>query len=417
MVDASKTKGPSGFLQIGTDLLVVDYGMVYQQDGNQIGYLFEDGLVEGSGEPLGKWDGLKSIEELDGAVFRGIDSYGIQLELPGPEKGPIGALKYNNLKDLFVLFGRIATPDHKLIGRMNDDGTLYFRDPRFPETMRKMDEHSQLATSFQGTKSNGQAWKHEFQRQLHKPDKPYWENEIIRYFEDFDRVTVMQKKYLLDTLKLFALSGLLHMVRKSEGGAAFGNVRHGASGVTGVRTGKVQHDKAEFEREVQFFKKFGALMAVPSQHKPFIEVRINMVVAHEFGHQLEFCLTQANQDRINEIYERRLTLCNRLHPLPEEAGTASELIQPHQLDERIFVSGYARSSVHEYWAECVAAFAMNESREMLKTIDPELYELLLDVVLEPEKVMSTLEGKRENMLNLQTSLRVGGELRGDLFRE
>jgi hypothetical protein len=300
---------------------------------------------------------------------------------------------------------------------MTDDGTLYFRDPRFPDVLRKMDENSQLATSFQGTKSNGVAWRHEFQRQLHKPDKTYWENEIIRYFEDYDRINSQQKNYVFATMKLFALSGLLQVVRKSEGIAGLGNVKHGASGVTGVRSGKVTLDRDEFEREVQFYKKFGALMAVPSPCKPLIEVRINLVVAHEYGHQLEFCLTQSTQDKINEVYQNRLLSCNRLHPLPEEAGTHSELIQPHQVEERVFVSGYARSSMHEYWAECVAAFAVKESRDMLKNIDPELHELMSDVILKPEKVMSTLEGKRDNMLTLQTSLRVGGEINDDLFRE
>jgi len=418
MVDKSQIKGPSGFIQLSNDLLVVDYGKIYHADGSQIGFLFEDGLLEGYGAPLGQWDGLKTIEELPDTFFRGIDSYGLQLEIPGPDHGPIGGMKYNNAVDLFVLFGRIATPDHKLVGRMTDDGTIYLRDPRFPNVMRKMDENSQLATLFQGTKSNGQAWRHEYQRQLHKPDKSFWENEIIRYFEDWDRVAVPQKKYVIDTMKMFACSGLLSVVRKSEGTAALGNVRHGASGVTGVRTGKVTLDREEFEREVQYYKKFGALMAVPSPCKPYIEVRINLVVAHEYGHQLEFCLTQATQDRITDIYQKRLTSCNRIHPIPEEAGTASELIQPAQVDDRVFVSGYARSSMHEYWAECVASFAVKESRDMLKNIDPEMHEILGDVIMQPEKVMSTLEGKRENMLNLQTSLRVGGELEdSELFKQ
>jgi hypothetical protein len=416
MVETATIKGPSGFLQVGANLFVVDYGKVYNQAGGQIGFLFEDGLIQGNDEPLGRWEGLKTIEELRAASFRGIDSYGLQLELPGSDRGPIGALKYNK-KDFFVLFGRIATPEHKLIGHMTDDGVLFFRDPRFPEIMRRMDEHSQLATFFQGTKSNNQAWRFEFQRQLHKPDKSYWENETVRYFEDIDRINSAQKKYVFDTMKLYSVSGLMHVVRKSEGTAALGNVKHGASGVTGVRTGKVTLDRDEFEREVQFYKRFGALMAVPSRCKPLIEVRINMVVAHEFGHQLEFCLTQSMQDRVEEIYQKRLHACDRLHPVPEDAGTYSELIEPSQVEERVFVSGYARSSKNEYFAECVAAFATKESRDALQKIDPELYEILRDLILYPERVMSTMEGKRDNILNLQTSLRVGGEFTEDLFNQ
>lgn len=412
MVAATTTTGPSGFIQVGPNLLVVDYGKIYHPDGSQIGFLHEDGLISGTGDPLGRWEGLKTVEEIPGAIFRGIDSKGLQLELPGAHKGPTGQLNYNN-QVFNVLFGRIASQDHRLIGEMYDDGSLFFRDSRFPGVLRKMDEHSQLATKFAGIKSNGQPWQHEYARSLHRGDKSYWENEIIRYFEDIDRVNAQQKKYVYDTMKLFAVSGLLQLVRKNEGTAGLGNVKHGASGVTGVRTGNVTLDREEFEKEVNFFKKFGALMAVPSRAKPYIEVRINMVVAHEYGHQLEFCLSQAAQHAVEDIYQKRRVKCDRQHPIPEEAETFSELIQPHQVEERVFVSGYARTSWHEYWAECVAAYAIKESRDTLKQTDPEIYELLTEVVMEPEKVLSPK--LQDAMLNLQASLRVGGELPENLL--
>ena len=412
MVEAVKTTGPSGFIQTGSDLLVVDYGKIYHPDGSPIGFLHEDGLISGTAEPLGRWDGLKTIEELPGAVFRGIDGRGMQLELPGGTRGPTGGLDYNG-QNFNVLFGRIATQDHRTVGEMHDDGTLLFRDPRFPGVMRRMDENSQLSTKFTGIKSNGQPWQHEFARSLHRQDKTYWENEVIRYFEDIERVNAQQKKYVYDTMKLFGVTGLLQLVRRNEGTAGLGNVKHGASGVTGVRTGNVTLDREEFEKEVNFFKKFGALMAVPSRAKPFIEVRINMVVAHEYGHQLEFCLSQASQHTIEDVYQKRRHTCDRLHPIPEEAETYSELIQPHQVEERIFVSGYARTSWHEYWAECVAAFAIKESRDILKQTDPEIHELLTSVVLEPEKSLSPK--LQDAMLNLQASLRVGGELPDNLL--
>lgn len=410
----TKAAGPVGQINLAGSWLMVADGKVYGPNGNEIGFFFEDGLIQGLEAPLGPWDGLKVIEELPGAVFQGIDSFQQPIVLPSPDKGPIGGLKYNN-QDMLVLFGRIATADHRVVGRMSDDGTLYFRDPRFPDTFRKMDDYSQLSTFFQGTKSNGQPWKHEYQRSLHKQDKSYGENEIIRYFSDFDRVNGQQKKYVVDTMRLFALSGLLQLVRKSEGTAGLGNVKHGASGVTGVRTGNVTLDREEFEREVNFYKKFGALMAIPARIKPLIEVRINLVVAHEYGHQLEFCLAAAVQARIQECYQKRISVSARQHPLPEEAETLSELIQPHQIEERVFVSGYARTSWHEYWAECVAAFAVKESRDTLKMRDPEVHDLLMDVVLRPETVLSPM--LQENILNLQTSLRVGGELRDDLLKQ
>lgn len=416
MTAMTKTSGPTGFLQLGSAhfLSVLDGKVIHPSDDGEIGFLFDDGLLMGLREPLGVWDGLKTIEELPGAAFQGIDALKVPMQLPGPERGPIGGLKYNG-RELMVLFGRIATLDHKLIGRMSDDGTLYFRDPRFPDTYRKMDETCQLATVFQGTKSNGQAWKQEFQRSLHLPDKSYWENEVMRYFVDYDRINQAQRKYVLDTMKLFALSGLLQLVRKSEGTAGLGNVKHGAAGVTGVRTGNVTLFKDDFEKEVNFYKRFGALMVIPfTRLKPFVEVRINLVVAHEYGHQLEFCLAQASQQRIQDIYEERLQKAAKLHPIPDEAGTVSEIVEPHEIEKRTFVSGYARSSWHEYWAECVAAFAVRESRDELRNRDPQIYELLCDVVLQPEKVLSPR--LQESMLSLQTSLRAGGELPDEILK-
>lgn len=417
MVGTSKISGPSGFIQLNASLsLVVDYGKVLHPEGmHQIGTLYEDGLIQGSSEPLGQWNGLKTIEELPGAVFRGIDCDNQPLELPGPVKGPTGGLKYNN-QEYLVLFGRVATPDHKVIGFMTDEGSLYFRDSRFPgQTMRKMDEYSQLATFFQGIKSNHEPCKYDYQRSLHKQDKSYWENEVMRYFTDYDRVNGPQKKYVFDTMRVFASSGLLQLVRKSEGTAGLGNVKHGASGVTGVRTGNVTLDREEFEREVNFFKKFGALMAIPARVKPLIEVRINLVVAHEYGHQLEFCLSHSVQQKIQDCYQKRLANCDKQHPLPEEAETLSELVQPQDIENRVFVSGYARTSWHEYWAECVAAFAVKESRDTLEKNDPEIHAILMDVMLSPEKVVSPM--LVENILNLQTSLRVGGEFRDDILKQ
>ena len=63
----------------------------------------------------------------------------------------------------------------------------------------------------------------------------------------------------------------------------------------------------------------------------------------------------------------------------------------------------------------MAAYAIKESRDTLKQCDPEIYELLTQVVLEPEKVLSPK--LQDAMLNLQASLRVGGELPENLLAE
>lgn len=406
-------QGPSGFIQLGAHSLTVDHGRVYSGD-TQVGIFYDDGLIYGVGAPLGPWQGLKTIEELPGATFTGIDHYGLPLNLPGTAKGPTGGLVYNKNVSLNVIFGRISTLDHRRVGFMTDEGTLHLYDPRFPGTLRKLDENSQLSTTFQGIKSTGVPWQHEFTRPMHLADRTYWENEIIRYFEDIDRVNDMQRAYVFETMKLYACSGLLQMVRKSEGCAGLGNVKHGAAGVTGVRSGHVTLDREEFEKEVLYYRKYGSFMVAPIAIRPYQEVRLNQVVAHEYGHQLEFCLTKAAWEHIDELHQKRDRAATRLHPLPEELmHGGSEYLLPQHLQERIFISGYSRTTWHEYWAEAVGSFAVADARRELKIRDPEVYQILVDVLLQPEKVVSL--NLQESILSLQASLRLGGEMPRDLL--
>ncbi len=409
--DQSKSTGPSGFIELNGQMLLVDFGKVFL-DGTPVGFLYEDGLLQASAGPLAKSHGMKPIDEVPGCRFRGIDTKGTALELPGPIPGPTGTLSYNNVP-LNVVCGRIANSDHRLLGFYDDEGNMILRDERKPGEDIRLDEHSQLVSIFKGKSSHGLPWHHEFVRPLYRKDKPYSENEIIRYFQDYDALSGSQKKYVLDCLRLWSCSGLLQIVRKSEGNAALGNVKHGAAGVTGVRTGMATLDREEFEKEIVLFKKFGAVFTGPSPLRSHLEVRINLVVTHEFGHQLEFILSNAAQKRIVELYEKRLALANKLHPLPKGYEGASELVTPQQVEKRVFISGYSRASEHEYWAEAVAAFAVKESRQLLKQIDPELYDLLRTVVMEPESVIRPVFV--DTILALQASLRIGGEITDDLL--
>jgi hypothetical protein len=403
-VEPNKVQGPSGFIELHGHTLVVDYGQIYME-GNPVGFLFEDGYLNQAKQ-------TKPIEDIHGCIFRGIDANGIALELPNAEPGPTGKLTYNGVT-LNVTNGRIGTLDHRLVGQLDDEGTVYMRDGVNKVARVKLDENSQLTTLFEGKKSTNEPWKHEFLRALYRKDKSYSDNEIIRYFAEFDKLKTAQKKYVCESMNVWAASGVLQVVRKSEGNCMLGNIKHGAAGVTGVRTGYVTLDREEFEKEITLYAKFGSSAVVSTRLKPFLEVRINLVVAHEFGHQLEFCLSQATQEKIRDLYEARVRLCNSKHPLPLEYEGLSELLTPQQVPERLFISGYARSSKHEYWAECVAAFSIKDSRDYLKKLDPPIYEVLKEVVTKPENVVRRVF--HDTILELQSSLRVGGELHPNLI--
>ena len=406
-----QAKGPSGFIEYNGEMLVVDYGRVYS-DGSPIGFLYEDGFFKDTAGVLGASAQSRVIDEIPGCVFRGIDNDGQELVLPGEERGPSGKLTYNGVA-LTVVNGRISTPSHQFVAELTDDGDIYLRGGPSREGGRKLDDLTQLSTRFEGTDSEGKKWSHDWSRPLSRGDKSYVENEVIRYFADYDKLQVQQKFYVHESLHVWAASGLLQIVRKSEGNAMLGNIKHGAAGVTGVRTGYVTLDKEEFEKEIMLFKRFGALAVVATKYKPYLEVRVNLVVAHEFGHQVEFVLSQATQEKIDQIYIERRKRSDKLHPLPAVYEGMSELLEPPQVYNRVFISGYSRSSKHEYWAECLAAFSVKDGREKLKEIDPPIYQLLCQLVQSPQDLIRRVF--TDTITDLQASLRMGGEMKDDLL--
>lgn len=410
-VQASSVRGPSGFLELGGQMLVVDFGRIYE-DGKPAGVIYDDGYLQNTSGLLGTYKKLRPIEAVQGCVFRGIDSNGLELVLPSETPGPTGSMKFNDVL-YHVINGRIAASDHSLIGEVDDELNIFVRDKQSRVTHIKLDETTKLNTVFNGKKSNGEELKYEWMRPLMKADKTYGDAEIIRYFMDYDKLKAQQKKYLFENLRLWASCGLLHVVRKKEGNCALGNVKHGAAGQTGVRTGNVTLDKEEFDRDINLYYEHGCFAVVHTRYKPLCEVRVNLVVAHEFGHQLEFVMSQATQEKIKDLYYQRKEKCDEVHPLPDEYPGASELLPHEQVMDRMFISGYARSSHHEYWAECVAAFTIKESRLFLERHDPAIYDILKDVVFDPAKVVQP--NLVEWVQNLQASLRVGGEFNDKLL--
>jgi hypothetical protein len=409
--ESKQAKGPSGFIEYNGEMLVVDYGRVYSE-GAPIGLLYEDGFFKDTAGVLGSNSQTSVIDDIPGCIFRGIDSDGQELVLPAGDPGPSGQLTYNGVK-LNVINGRVSTEEHSYVGEFSEDGEFTLRGGAARDGGRILDDFTQLSTKFAGTRSDGSKWNHEWQRPLSRGDKTYVDNEVIRYFADYDKLQMQQKKYVHESLHIWAASGLLQIVRKSEGNCMLGNIKHGAAGVTGVRTGYVTLDKEEFEKEIVLFKRFGALAVVATKHKPYLEVRVNLVVAHEFGHQVEFVLSQATQEKIDDIYRERKKRADKLHPLPEVYEGLSELLQPPQVYNRVFISGYARSSKHEYWAECLAAFSVKDGREKLKEIDPAIHQLLCQLVTKPQELIRRVF--TDTVLDLQDSLRIGGEMKDDLL--
>ena len=216
-------------------------------------------------------------------------------------------------------------------------------------------------------------------------------------------------------MNLWSVSGILQIVRKSEGDASLGNVRHGAAGIMAERTGNATFDKQEFEQEVKLFGLYGPIAVAAKDIKDYTEVRLNLVVPHEFGHQLEHVITEAALDKITEVYQQRRKSCNVLHPLPPDYDGMAELLRPQEVAQRHFISGYGRTNMHEYWAECVAAFSIKDSRIMLKQFDPAIHQMLSDIILNPQKVLRRTF--HDTIRDLQLGLKLTGELKDDLLED
>lgn len=410
-LQSARNKGPTGFITVGESMLVVEDGQIYK-DGLPIGFLLEDGYLQAKDIVLGHHNVPVLIDGISGCHFQGIDCNGLEISLPAKEPGPTGALIYNGLS-YSVSNGRIITADHRYLAGINDQGEIYIRDPKGQSGKIKLTETTLLNFSFQGTKSDGENWQHQYVRPLYRQGKSYTDNEIIRYFDRFDSLLSPQKKYVLATMSLWAASGILQVVRKSEGDASLGNVKHGATGVTRIRTGNVTLDKEEFEREIEYYRQYGPTWNVPKISRDYLEVRLNLVMSHEFGHQVDFVLNQSIQEQIIELYEKKWRSCEKLHALPANFECASELLRLNQFERRHFISGYAKSDVKEYWAESFAAFSIKETRAILKELDPAICEILHKIIFEPTAVFSRV--LHETIIALQASLKFGGEFSEDIL--
>ena len=109
----------------------------------------------------------------------------------------------------------------------------------------------------------------------------------------------------------------------------------------------------------------------------------------------------------------RLKRSVKMCPTPNGYEGGSELLRPEYVPNRMFVSGYAKASKFEYWAESVAAFSVPEGRRLLRELDPGIHKILTEIVFHPETAFTAVLS--ESILDLQASLRTGGEFKEDLL--
>ena len=201
-------------------------------------------------------------------------------------------------------------------------------------------------------------------------------SNISKYFEGFSELNSDAQKYLEATLSFFDKCGFVGLLIK------YG--KHARLDDLGERLSIQENDysvfdRNQFEREIAFFQKFGAFMAVPNKKAPLIEVRLNLVVAHEMAHQIQMLVEEKWLDQFVNMYNERHQTCEHTVGVPE-------LIMPYELEKRHFVTAYARLSPWEFFAESFCCFAVRDAHIKLRSIDFEVYEHLCELFHSPEKM-------------------------------
>lgn len=202
-------------------------------------------------------------------------------------------------------------------------------------------------------------------------------SNISRYFEGFSKLNVDAQQYLKTTLSFFDKCGFVGLLIK------YG--KHARLEALGERLSWQDNDysvvdRVQFEREIVFFQKFGAFMAIPNVQKPLIEVRLNLVVAHEMAHQIQMLLQEKWLDKFVKLYNERQQVCTHSVGMPE-------LILPEELEQRHFITAYARLSPWEFFAESFCCFAVRDAHLELRAIDSEVHEHLCELFHSPERVI------------------------------
>lgn len=209
-------------------------------------------------------------------------------------------------------------------------------------------------------------------------------DDIKEYFCDFSGLSEFAQNYLIDSLKLWAVSGLLHIVCMKHNRASIAEQPDDNEGSPSL----VTVSRSEFNSSAALYAQFGPLGVFNQKSSDEVEVRLNLPVAHRFAHQLRAELTGDHWNDVMQLYHRRLSRCAQLHEHIPPNSKQPEHLSDAQVANRCFVTAKARTSPAEYWAESVGAFSTKPGRRALRDVDPDMYALMLKVVSQPERVLN-----------------------------
>lgn len=207
---------------------------------------------------------------------------------------------------------------------------------------------------------------------------------LNKYFDNLANLEPSLIRYVENNLKLWEECGLVELVAEIVGMRARIDTEHKQR--FQVENLYALLGETGLDDEKRFFERWGAFAVVRPPKvadPPLMEVRLNLVVAHMFANQLFRLLSDSFIEQINSRFEEKLETCQH-----RESANHSELFATGQeIQQRHFVSSHARTEDHEYWEECVSAFSVKQSRIALRDLDPQMHQLLVSFVREPENYL------------------------------
>ena len=200
---------------------------------------------------------------------------------------------------------------------------------------------------------------------------------LKKYLLDFEELNSNQQQYVIDCFQLWYSNGILESVYKTHGGAMFDMLENGPTVTCSIKTGNVTIDLASFDREVKSFATYGPISSFANSHGNELNFNLSLVLG--FGYQVEFCLTEETRESVRQMYNAR----HAEKSTQTSVGENAEQLRSPTLNLS-FTPGVPAKTFHHYWAESLAAFSLEKTREQLLQSDPKIHAILDELSKHPE---------------------------------
>ena len=130
-------------------------------------------------------------------------------------------------------------------------------------------------------------------------------------------------------------------------------------------------DPSEAKDNQMLYERFGPLARSNRSAGRQYEVRTNLVLAYHFGEQLWRLMPKRIHQEVENEYQRCCDQCRHSPDHEDELLEAQE-----ESGARHFITSHARRAPLQFFGECIAAFSIDQSREALSILHPDMHALI-----------------------------------------